>query len=62
MTERLIEPGMLLNPEFELRERLDEPRPEELPEERPRPLVDVERRLVLEDPFDDEFAIVLIPE
>jgi hypothetical protein len=58
MTERLIEPGMLLRPELELRERLDEPR---LDDERPRPLVDDERRLVLEDPFDDEFAIVLVP-
>ena len=54
-TERLIEPGMLLSPV--LRERLDEPR---LEDERPRPLLGEERRLVLEDPFD-EFAIVLYP-
>ena len=57
MTERLIEPGMLLRPDLELRERLDEPR---LEDERPRPLLVEERRLVLEDPFD-EFAIVLYP-
>lgn len=57
---------MLLMPEDEreLRERLDEPRLDE-DDERPRPLVDEERRRV-EDPFDDEplddeFAIVLYP-
>jgi hypothetical protein len=59
MTERLIEPGMLLSPvERELRERLDEPR---LDDDRPRPLVDEERRLVDDVPFDDELAIVLDP-
>jgi hypothetical protein len=63
MTERLIEPGMLLKPEFELRERLDEPR---LEDERPRPpeerderLLPDERRVEVEEPLDDEFAIVL---
>lgn len=55
----MIEPGMLLRPEFELRERLDEPR---LDDERPRPLVDDERRRVEVDPFDDELAIVLVSE
>jgi hypothetical protein len=61
MTERLIEPGMLLRPELELRERLDEPRLEEPEDERPRPLVDEERRLVDDvEPFDDELAIVLV--
>jgi hypothetical protein len=60
MTERLIEPGMLLRPlERELRERLDEPRLEEPDVERPRP-VEEERRLVVDDPFDDELAIVLV--
>jgi hypothetical protein len=65
MTERLIEPGMLLMPELEreLRERLDEPRLDEPDDERPRPLVDEERRRVDElEPFDDELAIVLVAE
>ena len=59
MTERLIEPGMLLRPELELRERLDEPRLDEPDVERPRPLVEEERRRVVDDPFD-ELAIVLV--
>lgn len=54
---------MLLRPEFEreLRERLDEPRLDEPPDvERLRPVLDDERRRVVDEPFDDELAIVLM--